>query len=262
MKTLANRYDKKRIAQLPKILFQGRIIVIQNEEEARKAVKYLLSQKLIGLDTETKPIFKKGGGMNSVALLQISTRDTCFLFRLNQMGFTSELVDLLSDDEVLKVGLSLKDDFAQLNRRRTFTPGRYVELQTLAKEMGIIDQSLQKIYANVFEQRISKNQQLSNWEADVLTEAQKRYAATDAWACVQLYEEFTRLNEVGYMLEIVPEPEPPVQTVLSPEQIAHRNERKHKKEQEKRRRKRLREKERKHRTASRANKEVLKNMQT
>ncbi len=263
MKTLANRYDKKRIAQLPKVLFQGRIVVVQGEEEARKAVKYLLSQKVIGLDTETKPIFKKGAGMNPVALLQISTRDTCFLFRLNHIGFTPELVSLLSDDNVLKVGLSLKDDFTQLRRRRPFTPGKYVELQSMAKDMGIVDQSLQKLYANIFEQRISKSQQLSNWEADILTEAQKRYAATDAWACIQLYEEFLRLKEVGYMLEIVPEPEPPAQpaVVLSPEQVEKRNERKQKKEQEKRRRKKNREKERRRRNVSRANKETLKNIQ-
>lgn len=260
MKTLANRYDKKRIAQLPKVLFQGRIVVVQSEEEARKAVQYLRAQTIIGLDTETKPIFKKGGGMNQVALLQVSTHDTCFLFRLNHIGFTPELVSLLSGNDTLMVGLSLKDDFAQLNRRRPFTPGYHVELQSLAKEMGIVDQSLQKLYANVFAQRISKTQQLSNWEADVLTEAQKRYAATDAWACIQLYEEFMRLNETGYMLEIIPEPEPPVQPSLSPEEIEKRVERKKKKEQEKRKRKNMRDKERKRRNADRKNKEALKNI--
>lgn len=262
MKTLANRYDKKRIAQLPKVLFQGRIIVVQGKEEAERAVKYLLTQKIIGLDTETKPIFKKGAGMNPVALLQVSTHDTCFLFRLNHIGFTPELVSLLSDDNVLKVGLSLKDDFYQLNRRRPFTPGKHVELQNLAQEMGIIDQSLQKLYANVFEQRISKTQQLSNWEADILTEAQKRYAATDAWACIQLYEEFLRLNEVGYMLEVIPEPEPevPVRPVLTSEQIEKRKERKERKRQEKRKRRGLKEKEHRRRNSDRKKKEALKNI--
>ncbi len=260
MKTLANRYDKKRIAQLPKVLFQGRIIVIHGEQEAAQAAKYLLAQQIIGLDTETKPNFKKGGGMNPVALLQVSTHDTCFLFRLNRIGLPPELVTLLSDDKVLKVGLSLRDDFAQLNRRRPFTPGKYIELQSLAKEMGIVDQSLQKLYANVFEQRISKTQQLTNWEADVLNEAQKRYAATDAWACIQLYEEFQRLNETGYMLEIIPELEQPEQPQLSPEEIERRKERKQKKEQEKRRRKHRKERERKRRNANRHNKELLMNI--
>lgn len=207
MKTLVSRYSKEMIAQLPKVQFQGRIIVIQSKEEAIKAVDYLLKHKIIGIDTETKPVFKKGMGMNPVALLQVSTKDTCFLFRLNRIGFTDDLVHLMGDKNVLKVGLSLKDDFIQLNRRKAFDAGCYAELQSLVKEMGIMDQSLQKIYANFFNLRISKSQQLSNWEADILTEAQKIYAATDAWACVQLYEEIMHLNECGYMLDIIPEPE-------------------------------------------------------
>ena len=134
MKTLVNRYDKKLIGQLPKVLFQGRIIVIQSKEEAAKAVDYLLSQEIIGIDTETKPVFKKGAGMNPVALLQVSTYDTCFLFRLNHIGYTDDLIRLMSDDKVLKVGLSLKDDFTQLARRKQFVAGRHAELQQLAEE--------------------------------------------------------------------------------------------------------------------------------
>lgn len=260
MKTLVSRYDKKLIGQLPKVLFQGRIIVIQSNDEAQKAIKYLLSQSILGIDTETKPIFKKGCGMNPVALLQISTHDTCFLFRLNHIGFTDELVELMSSDRVLKVGLSLKDDFAQLNRRKPFKPGKHVELQSMVKEMGIIDQSLQKLYANFFSQRISKTQQLSNWEADVLTEAQKRYAATDAWACIQLYVEINRLDESGYMLEIIPEPEQPQAPELTPEQIEAKKERKRQKEREKRKRKNLREKERRRRNSDRKNKDKIKTL--
>lgn len=260
MKTLVSRYDKKMIGQLPKILFKGRIIVIQSREEAAKAVDYLLTQDILGLDTETKPTFKKGCGMNPVALLQVSTHDTCFLFRLNHIGYTDELIRLMSDDGTLKVGLSLKDDFTQLCRRKPFTPGRHMELQTLVKNMGIVDQSLQKLYANFFSQRISKTQQLSNWEADVLTEAQKGYAATDAWACIQLYEEIMRLQDSGYMLEVVPEPEPQMAVAMTAEQIEERQERKRQKEREKRRRKTLRTKERKHRATDRKNKEKLKNI--
>lgn len=258
MKTLVNRYDKKLIAQLPKVLFQGQIIVIQSIEEASKAVSFLLTQKVVGIDTETKPIFKKGNGMPPVALLQVSTQEVCFLFRLNFIGFTDDLIRLMSDDNVLKVGLSLRDDFSQLYRRRQFTPGKYIELQTEARELGIIDQSLQKLYANLFNQRISKTQQLSNWEADVLTEAQKRYAATDAWACIQLYEEMKRLDADGYMLEIIPEPDQPTPSFPNIEEIEKKRERKREKEREKRRRKQIREKENRRRNKDRKNKELIK----
>lgn len=194
MKTLCNKFDKKDIAALPRVLFEGRIFVIQTEQEAQKAVSYLLSQPLLGFDTETRPSFRPGP-MRSVALLQVATQDTCFLFRLNRIGLPQALVGLLSDRRIPKIALSWKDDTKQLMRLQRFEMGDFVELQSYVREFGIEDASLQKLYANVFGQKISKGQQLSNWENDVLSEAQQRYAATDAWACVRLYEELERLKE-------------------------------------------------------------------
>lgn len=194
MKTLCNKFDKKDIAALPRVLFEGRILVIQTEQEAQKAVSYLLSQPLLGFDTETRPSFRPGP-MRSVALLQVATQDTCFLFRLNRMGLPQALVELLGDRRIPKIALSWKDDTKQLLRLQRFEMGDFVELQSYVREFGIEDASLQKLYANVFGQKISKGQQLSNWENDVLSEAQQRYAATDAWACVRLYEELERLKE-------------------------------------------------------------------
>ena len=180
--------------ELPQVQFTGRIIVIQSEGEARRAVDYLLAFPRLGIDTETRPNFRRGN-MNPVALLQVSTPDTCFLFRLNFIGLPPCLVQLLTDERTQKVGLSLHDDWAQLRRRTDFSPVNYVELQDFVKPLGIQDMSLQKLYANLFHQKISKNQRLTNWEADVLTEPQKRYAATDAWACLQLMEEMEMLLE-------------------------------------------------------------------
>ena len=260
MKTLVSRYDKKLIGQLPKVLFQGRLFVIQSNEEAARAAEFLLKQKILGIDTETKPVFKKGAGMNPVALLQVSTYDTCFLFRLNHIGFTDDLIRLLSDETVLKVGLSLKDDFIQLGRRKQFNPGKHAELQTMVREMGIVDQSLQKLYANFFGQRISKTQQLTNWEADVLTEAQKRYAATDAWACIQIYEEIQRLDANGYMLEIIPEPEIAEMHGPSAEEIETRRKQKEQKDKNARKRKALKAKANRRRNKARKEKEKLQNI--
>ena len=192
-KTLWDRYDKAWIRDLPRVLFEGRIVVVDAEEEVEGAVRYLLAQPLLGFDTETRPTFRPGP-MNRVALLQVATPDTCFLFRLNRIGVPRSLVALLSDREVTKVALSWRDDTHQLQRTRTFEMGTFVELQSYVRSFGIEDASLQKLYANVFGGKISKSQQLSNWEADVLSEAQKRYAATDAWACLRLYEELERLR--------------------------------------------------------------------
>lgn len=205
MKILYNKFDKKRIADLPRVLFEGRIFVIQTEAEADKAVDYLAAAPLLGFDTETRPSFKKGM-MNKVSLLQISTEDTCFLFRLTHMGIPPSVVGLLQDERVSKVGLSLHDDFTSLHRRTEFKPGGFLELQEYVKEFGIADLSLQKIYANIFRQKITKGQRLTNWDADVLTEGQKLYAATDAWACIRIYRELEELRRTGaYELLIVSE---------------------------------------------------------
>ena len=192
VKTIYQKYDKRVIAGLPQVLFGGRIIVIQSESEARRAVQYLQTFHRLGIDTETRPNFRPGG-MNPVALLQVSTMDTCFLFRLNYIGLPSCVVRLLSDEGVQKVGLSLHDDWMQLRKRHEFQPANYLDIQDFVKRLGVEDMSLQKIYANLFGQKISKGQRLTNWETDVLTDAQKRYAATDAWACLKLFDETNRL---------------------------------------------------------------------
>ncbi len=197
MKILQNKFDKAKINELPVTSFPGRVIVVISEEEADKAVDYLLQQDILGFDTETKPNFQKGGKMNKVALLQVSTRDTCFLFRLNHIGMPDSVIRLLSDRTVTKVGLSWHDDLRMLKRRRSFHTGHFLELQKMVGKFGIDDLSLQKLYANIFGEKISKSQRLTNWEADSLSEGQQRYAATDAWACVKMYEELMRLKQTG-----------------------------------------------------------------
>lgn len=186
---------------MPRVLFEGRIIVVFTERDADKAVDYLMKQELLGFDTETRPSFKKGL-LFQVALLQVATHDTCFLFRLNRIGLPDSIIRLLEDRTITKVGLSLQDDLRQLHARHPFETGTFVELQHEVKEIGIEDNSLQKIYANLFGQKISKGQQLTNWEAEILTEAQQRYAATDAWACIQIHQEVARMKrEQDFRLE-------------------------------------------------------------
>ena len=177
---------------MPKVLFPGRIFVVYTESDAEKAVAYLKDQRIVGVDTETRPSFKRGT-THKVALLQISTQDTCFLFRLNRIGMPDSLQEFLMSD-TLKIGLSLKDDF---NSLRNPDRGNWIELQEYVGKFGIEDRSLQKIYANLFGEKISKNQRLSNWEADVLSEGQKLYAATDAWACVEIYNCLSELESTG-----------------------------------------------------------------
>ena len=197
MRQIKSTITKAEVAQMPKVQFSGRIFVIYTETDAEKAVEYLKTQYIVGVDTETRPSFRKGV-THKVALLQIATSDTCFLFRLNRIGMPAFLQDFLMSD-VLKIGLSLKDDFMVLRRRRDMhaEEGNWIELQDYVKRFGIEDRSLQKIFANLFEQKISKAQRLSNWEAETLTESQINYAATDAWACVEIYNCLAEMEQTG-----------------------------------------------------------------
>mgnify|MGYP004423121771 FL=1 len=206
-KVIYNKIDKRSISNLPKVLFPGRIVVVTTENDADKAVDFLLAQPILGVDTETRPAFKKGIN-HKVALLQVATHDICFLFRLNYTGITASILKLLEDTTVPKIGLSLHDDIMSMHRRADFKPGNFIDLQKHVGEIGIEDLSLQKLYANFFGQKISKAQRLSNWEADILTQQQKNYAATDAWACIMLYEELQKLEDTGdYELVVKPEEE-------------------------------------------------------
>ena len=195
-KIIYNKFDKKSIAQLPTVSFPGKTVVVMSESEAEKAVDFLLSRDILGVDTETRPSFKKGE-THMVSLLQVSTSDVCFLFRLNHIGITPAILRLLENKAVPMVGLSLHDDMLSLHKRVAFTPGFFIDLQDLVGELGIEDLSLQKLYANLFHQKISKRQRLTNWDSDVLNDKQKAYAALDAWACINLYKEILRLKQSG-----------------------------------------------------------------
>ena len=196
---------KEYVATLPRYQFGGRIIVVQGHSEAARAVQVLCRERILGFDTETRPVFHKGP-MRPPALVQLATHDTCFLFRIHRGAIPSPLAALLSSPDVIKVGLSLGDDRAALNRAAArFEPQGWIDLQDTAKSLGLRDMGLARLFANVFGLRISKGQQRSNWEADVLSEAQKIYAATDAAACLRLYHVMRPLLEgAPYVVEEMP----------------------------------------------------------
>ena len=195
-KLIYNKFDKPTIATLRRVVYHGKIVVINTPDEAEAAVDHLLSLPVLGLDTETRPSFTKGRHFKC-SLLQVASKSICFLFRLNHIGMCPAVMRLLGDKTVTKVGLAWRNDLLALREVGEFEPGTYVDLQDMVREIGIEDQSLVKIYANLFGERISKADRLSNWERDNLKDTQMIYAAIDAWACVQIYEEVLRLKATG-----------------------------------------------------------------
>ena len=193
---LPDRIEKAELADKPKVVFNGIIEEIDTEDKAQKAIRILRNEKVVGFDTETRPSFARGQG-HKIALLQLSTDDMAYLFRLNKIGIPDCIADFLATPDIIKVGVSVKDDFASLASRRKFSPAGSVELQDMCGGMGIEEKGLQKMYGLLFGERISKNQQLSNWEIESLTEGQRQYAAVDAWACLRIYRYLLELKQSG-----------------------------------------------------------------
>ena len=194
MTTVNNFIDKisnEQTALLPAVEFRGEIRIVEHERDIAAACKTLAEQPVIGFDTETRPSFRPGVTFR-VSLLQLSTPTVCYLFRLNRMRFEKQLVKLLENKAILKIGADVAGDLRSLRQIRHFRDGGFVDLQGIAPEWGIGEKSLRKLSAIVLGRRVSKAQRLSNWEAATLTDKQQLYAATDAWVCTRIYEQLLR----------------------------------------------------------------------
>ncbi len=183
---------KEELHALELVHFPGEIHVIEHPEQVGEAIDQLRASPILGFDTETRPSFAKGK-LNKVALLQLSTDTDAYLFRLCKMHMPQELIALLANTNILKIGVAIKNDMDVLRRTAKIQPCGFVDLQSMVQQFNIKNIGLAKMAGIVLGVRISKSQQLSNWENETLTEAQKRYAATDAWMCYQIYE---RLNQL------------------------------------------------------------------
>jgi ribonuclease D len=188
MNMFVESIDPEQLKQLEFAAFEGDIQVIDSDgPQFAKALSYLRKQKVIGFDTETRPCFSADQPRYGVSLLQLSGPGKAFLFRVNKLGMHRRLCKLLADENIIKVGAAIHDDIRGLQKLRDFTPGGFVDLQKIVWEWGIRDKSVKKMSAIILGFRISKTQQLSNWEAERLSEQQCRYAATDAWVCREMY---------------------------------------------------------------------------
>lgn len=189
----SNSITLDSISQLPRRQFEGKIIIADSLSGMHDIMKMIDGRKLLGFDTETKPSFKKGLPPHKAALLQLADDDVCYIIRLNKTGLPDELISLLSNKSITKIGLAVKDDYSALSKIRSLNPAGFIDLQKYAENFGIEDKSLKKLAAITLGIRISKSQQTSNWEIQNLSESQLIYAATDAWICLQIYK---RLKEM------------------------------------------------------------------
>lgn len=187
--------SKDAINELPLKQFEGKVTVIEDPDRVPEIVEKLQKEKAIGFDTETKPSFKKGVS-HDISLLQLSTRDEAFLFRLPNTGFNGSLTKLMTNPKVIKVGVGIRDDLRGLKNLNSFIPKGFVELQEMAPQYGIEVLSLKNLAGLLLGFRVSKRQRLSNWEAQELSEGQILYAATDAWVSLEIYNKLKELKPV------------------------------------------------------------------
>jgi ribonuclease D len=181
--------------------FKGEITIVDDLKTFSKVIPGLMKERLLGFDTETRPSFKKGH-KNKVSLIQLATRNKAFLFRINKIGIPPELAGVLANPEIIKAGVAVHDDIRFLKSVRKFNPAGFIDLQSYVRNFGIQNSGLKKLTAIVLGFRISKRQQVTDWEAEVLSEPQQVYAATDAWVCYEIYKKLKRNN--NYPLPVLP----------------------------------------------------------
>lgn len=182
--------SNEEINALPLHAFNGKVKVIQDKEELPSVFKEVAKHRVVGFDTETKPVFVKGQRHN-VALIQIALPDQAFLIRVKFTGITSDIVLFLENDKILKAGVGVRDDIKALQVLKKFTPAGFVELADMARNAGLEVESVKKLTALLLGFRISKSAQTSNWDAERLDSKQVSYAATDAWVCLNIYRKLT-----------------------------------------------------------------------
>jgi ribonuclease D len=193
---LKSTIDKETLNELPKGEFKGIIKVISKPEEVEAILPEIVINSRLGFDTESKPAFHKGT-RHGIALLQLSTEDTAWLFRLHETGFTPGLVRLMADPNIKKIGAAILDDVRGLKKLKMFEPAGFIDLQKHVNEFGVEEKGVKKMAAIFLDLKISKRQRLTNWEASELTDPQLRYAATDAWVCLKIYERMLALKNNG-----------------------------------------------------------------
>lgn len=187
--------DKKEVQELDTIRFEDEIIVIDSKEDLVEVLAKLSREEVLGFDTETKPSFKKGE-YHAPAIIQIATLQTAYLIRIQKTGYTNELKTFFESPTIKKIGISIRDDLKDLQKVRPFKPGGFIDMNSIAQRFQISQIGVRSLTAIFLNKRVSKGQQTSNWENEELTDAQKGYAATDAWICLKIY---ITLQQKGFL---------------------------------------------------------------
>ena len=179
--------SKAEVNLLPLWRYEGTVVMLKTAADFEAAAARLSTVTVIGIDTETRPTFRKGVPGRPVALLQLGLPDIVYLLRLNNDGLPDGIRAILEDPAIAKIGIGTRDDVRELQRDFDCVLKGVVDLNTVCRNLGYKSIGARKLTALILGKRISKSQQTSNWENRTLTPAQIAYAATDAWICQEIY---------------------------------------------------------------------------
>ena len=186
---------KEEVMEKPLQSYSGKVVIASDKKSIDAAVEEINNFEIVGFDTEAKPTFKKGQ-LRSISLVQVAIPEKVFLLRTMKDGMTDSIKSLLESNSICKVGIGLLDDYNLLKRLRSFEPAGFEDLNDTLEDLGAQNIGARNLAAMILDIRISKSAQTSNWEAEQLSEKQIRYAATDAWICLEIYQ---KLQYWGYI---------------------------------------------------------------
>ncbi|MBO3698130.1 3'-5' exonuclease domain-containing protein 2 [Fabibacter sp. E12] len=186
---------KDEVMDRPLKSYEGKVVIAADVKSTEKAISEINQFDVVGFDTEAKPTFQKGQ-IRNISLIQVATDEKVYLLRTHHIGVIDSLHHFLQNEKIKKVGIGLLDDFNLLNRLRAFEPNGFVDLNDTFQELGAENIGARNLAAMVLDIRISKSAQTSNWEAEQLAQKQIKYAATDAWICLEIQK---KLSFWGYV---------------------------------------------------------------
>lgn len=187
--------SREDMAELPIRRYEGQVHLVATTQALAQAMDDIRAERVVGFDTETRPAFRKGES-HLPCLVQVATARAAYLFQLQQVDCADALTELLAAPNIVKAGVAPAHDLRQLKLLFPFESTSVLDLGAIAKRHGLRQTGLRNLAGIFLGFRIPKGTRTSNWAAPRLSAAQITYAATDAWACRELY---LRFQTLGFM---------------------------------------------------------------
>lgn len=184
---------RDEVNALPIRRYEGEVRLVAAPAELGRALEDIGEETVVGFDTETRPSFHVGE-VYLPCLAQVATGRAVYLFQLQRQDFSAPIAEMLSRDRIVKAGVSVADDLKNLKKLFEFQENSVIDLGTVARRHGARQTGVRSLAAMFLGFRIPKGTTTSNWAAARLSPQQVTYAATDAWACRELYLCFKKLG--------------------------------------------------------------------